>query len=244
MVAYGFILSAELLAIPKRGAINLHASLLPDYRGASPVAHVLLDGLDETGVSTIWMDEGIDTGDVILQESVAIEPDENAGELAGRLSVVGAGLLARTVQQVADGTAPRTPQDKSVGKYCRKLRKDAGIVDWTKPATAVANHVRAMNPWPGAIAHLLEVAGEPLADPLTVRIDRARAVGVAGADPGSVRLDKAGDGGPRVLCECGDGALELVEVRPAGKRTMNALDWWRGLRAERARFSVQVADSV
>lgn len=228
VVAYGLILSRELLALPGRGAVNLHASLLPDYRGASPVAHAILDGRRETGVSTLWMDEGIDTGDVIFQRTVPIGDEETAGELSARLSQEGSALLVETVRAIERGQAPRTPQDRAAGTYCRKLRKEEGAVDWSRDAESLVRHVRAMTPWPGAFTALARPEGETLR--LTIERTRAAEAPIPG-EPGSVRL-----AGGRLLAATGRGALELVTVRPAGGRSLAAPEWWRGLRLEEGRF--------
>ncbi len=228
VVAYGCILSPGLLAVPRLGAINLHASLLPEYRGASPVAHAILDGRAETGVTTLWMNEGIDTGDVILQRRVAIGPEETAGELTAKLSREGGALIVETVRAVERGNAPRTPQDRAAGSYARKLRKEDGAIDWTQDAEHIARHVRAMTPWPGASTGLDTGGGKWL----RVQVERARAVvGPAGAVSGTVRLDRG-----RLVVACGRDGLELVAVRPAGSTTLPATDWWRGLRLEEGRF--------
>jgi methionyl-tRNA formyltransferase len=231
VVAFGCILSPELLAVPRLGCINVHASLLPEYRGASPIPCAILDGAAGTGVTTIWMDEGIDTGDVILQREVAIDPEETAGELSERLSREGAGLLVETLRAIEAGTAPRQPQDKSVGRYCRKLRKEQGVIDWSGDAEGVARHVRAMTPWPGARSSF---RAEPTAEPVEVTVERARVLDSVARDvaPGTVVPLAASS--PAVAC--GRGALELVRVRPAGRKSMAASDWWRGLRAAGGRF--------
>ena len=228
VVAYGFLLSPELLAAPRLGAINLHGSLLPDYRGASPVAQALLDGRRETGVSTLWMDAGIDTGDVIAQRALSIGEEESAGELTERLSHEGARLLVETLHDVAAGRARRTPQDRDRGTYCRKLKKSDGVIDWSLDAERVARHVRAMTPWPGAFTDL-EVGKTP---PMRILVERARATREAMAGgTGTVRAV-----GNRVLAACGQGSAELLQVRPAGRRSLPAAEWWRGLRLEEARF--------
>jgi methionyl-tRNA formyltransferase len=229
VVAYGLILSPEVLAVPRLGAVNLHASLLPDYRGASPVARAILDGRRETGVTTLWMDEGIDTGPVIFQRRVAIGDEETAGALGERLSREGGALLVETVRAIERGEAPRLPQDRAAGSYCRKLRKEEGAIDWTADAERVVRHVRAMTPWPGAFTGL----ALPGSEPLRVEIEEARALAEtpAGA-PGSVRL-----AGGRLVATAGRGGVEIVLVRPAGGRSLPAADWWRGLRLEEGRFA-------
>jgi methionyl-tRNA formyltransferase len=224
VVAYGAILSKELLAVPRLGCINLHASLLPRYRGASPIQAALLDGLHETGASTMWMDEGLDTGDVIHQRALAIGPDETAGELSARLAVDGARLLVETLDAVAAGRAPRTPQEHARATVTKKIRKADGFLDFAQPAQALHDRARAMTPWPGATARF---AGEP------VRFMRTRivpaAAAIAPAAPGTI-LGPGPSGGLAV--ECAPGALEILRVTPAGKPEMEAQAWWRGLRID------------
>jgi methionyl-tRNA formyltransferase len=218
VVAYGAILSPALLAVPKLGAINLHASLLPRYRGASPIQAALLDGATETGASTMWMDEGLDTGDVIATTRLAIEPDETAGELSHRLAAGGAKLLADTIAAVEAGTATRTPQPVDGVSVTKKIRKDAGRLDFTQPAERVHDRARAMTPWPGALA---EFAGEP------VRFARTRVAPSGAGAPGTVLGDGPSGG---LLVACGTGAIEVLRVVPAGRAEMDAQAWWRGLR--------------
>lgn len=230
IVAYGLILSPELLRVPRLGALNVHASLLPDYRGASPIACAIEDGVAGTGVTTMWLDDGIDTGDMVLQRYVPIDPEETAGELSDRLAHEGAKLLVDTLRAIEAGTAPRHPQDRNAGRYCRKLRKEQGAIDWSADAERVARHVRAVTPWPGARAAL---------GPIEVTIERARVFDLVAraAEPGSVL--SAAEVGPSEgpVVACGRGAIELVRVRPAGKKSMAAGDWWRGMRASGGRFA-------
>jgi methionyl-tRNA formyltransferase len=217
VVAYGAILSSELLLVPKLGAINLHGSILPRYRGASPIQAALLDGLPETGATTMWMDEGLDTGDMIATRTLPIGPEETAGELSARLATMGAALLADTLAQVEAGSASRTPQPSEGATVTKKIRKDDGRLDFTQPAQRVHDRARAMTPWPGALASF---AGE------TLRFARTRIAEGTGA-PGAV-LSTA-----PLIVACGEGALEVVRVVPAGKAEMDAPDWWRGLRASK-----------
>ena len=224
VVAYGAILSKALLAVPKLGAVNLHASLLPAFRGASPIQAALLAGLATTGNSTMWMDEGLDTGDVILQRSLGIGPGETAGELSARLAADGAELLAETVARIAAGDAPRTPQDDARASVTKKIRKSDGALDFTAPAKAVHDRARAMSPWPGAIARF---------DGAALRFERTRVAaedgdGNARPEPGAI-LGDGPQGG--LLVACGTGTIEVLRVRPAGRNDMDARDWWRGLRS-------------
>ena len=150
VVAFGAILSRELLAVPRLGSINLHGSLLPEYRGASPVQRALWDGRSATGVTTLWMDEGIDLGDVILQRWEPIRAEDDAGTLATRLATLGAPLLAESLLLAARGAAPRRAQNRAAGSYARKLVKSDGLMRWDRDADSVWNHQRAVTPWPGA----------------------------------------------------------------------------------------------
>ncbi len=225
VVAYGALLSPELLAVPRLGAVNLHASLLPAFRGASPIQAALLAGLDTTGNSTMWMAEGLDTGDVILQRALAIGPGETTGTLSARLAEDGARLLLETVERIEAGTAPRTPQDDARASVTRKVRKSDGWLDFAQPAQQVHARARAMTPWPGAVA---TYDGGP------VRFERTRVLADEEIDaggrpePGAIR-----DDGPQggLVVACGTGAIEVLRVRPAGRNDMNARDWWRGLRS-------------
>jgi methionyl-tRNA formyltransferase len=223
VVAYGAILSPALLAVPKLGAINLHGSILPRYRGASPIQAALLDGLTETGVTTMWMDQGLDTGDRIEERTLAIGPDETAGELSARLATLGATLLADTVGAVEAGTASRTPQPAEGATVTKKIRKDEGRLDFSQPARRVHDRARAMTPWPGALASF---GGE------TLRFVRTRLAEGAGA-PGAILSTDP------LIVACGEGAIEVARVVPAGKAEMDASAWWRGLRASKddARFT-------
>ena len=224
VVAYGAILSKELLAVPRLGCINLHASLLPRYRGASPIQAALLDGLRETGASTMWMDEGLDTGDVIHQRALAIGPDETAGELSARLAADGARLLVETLDAVAAGRAPRTPQDHARATVTKKIRKADGFLDFARPATTLHDRARAMTPWPGATALF---RGEP------VRFTRTRVVPAASRVAPAARGTILGPGpSGGLVVECATGALEILRVTPAGKPEMEAQAWWRGLRID------------
>ena len=223
--------------MPRLGSVNLHASLLPDYRGASPIQAALLDGRAETGNTTLWIDEGLDTGDMILARALAIGPDETAGELSTRLAADGARLLVETVERIARGDAPRKRQDRARGSLTRKIRKEAGRLDFTRPAGEVHDRARAMTPWPGAV---VAFAGQPVIFERT-RLASFGAVPSAGAGSTGTRADVSserarpgavlgtGAGGGLVVA-CGVGAIEVLRIRPAGKGSMEAAAWWRGLR--------------
>jgi len=219
VVAFGAILKPELLRLPRLGAINLHGSLLPDYRGAAPVQRALWDGRAWSGVSTLWMDEGIDTGDVILQRWHPIGAEDDAGSLAAALAAAGAPLLAESLVLAHEGRAPRRPQERGAGSYAGKLTKRDGELDWTLDAVAVWNHQRAVTPWPGAAAsfqgrRLQIIAARPL-DLLPREVAPGTVLGVE-------------TDGVRVACR--RGALSLLRLKPEAKGEMGAADWARGAR--------------
>ena len=219
--------------MPRLGSVNLHGSLLPEYRGASPVQRALWDGRAFTGVTTLFMDEGIDTGEMILQRWLAIEPGDTAGTLAVKLAELGAPLLAESLLLAAAGKAPRRPQPEGSGSYAGKLRKRDGAVDWAADATTVWNRVRAVTPWPGATTlhegrRLLVTAGWPhhrLAVPETA---------------GTV-LAVTCEG---VMVACDPGVLLVTRVKPEGRKEMDAAAWARGARlAPGARLETAAEDA-
>jgi methionyl-tRNA formyltransferase len=219
VVAFGAILSPALLALPRLGAVNLHGSLLPEYRGASPVQRALWDGRAFSGVTTLFMDEGVDTGEMILQRWLAIAPEDHAGTLAAKLAELGAPLLAESLLLAAAGKAPRRPQAREDGSYARKLRKEDGVVDWGLDATMVWGRQRAVTPWPGATTacegrRLLVTAAWP-----HHRLEVPE-------PPGTV-LAVTREG---VMVACGPGVLLVTRVKPEGRAEMSAAEWARGAR--------------
>lgn len=220
VVAFGAILSGDLLGLAKKGAINLHGSLLPRYRGAAPVERALWDGCAVTGVTTIWMDEGIDTGDILLQRALAVRPEDDAHTLAERLAVLGAELLAASVVLATSGNAPRVPQGGEGASYARKLTPADGVVDWNLDAVTVWNRLRAMTPRPGARTAF---RGRQLT------LERAEPWDAlaASAPPGTVLEVVAGRG---IRVACAPGSLLVRLVRPQDKRSMPADEWARGAR--------------
>jgi len=230
VVAFGAILSRELLAVPKIGSINLHGSLLPDYRGASPVQQALWDGRPASGVTTLWMDEGIDTGDLILQRWEPILAEDDAESLARRLAAIGAPLLVESLLSAARGSAPRITQDGQAGSYARKLEKGDGVVDWSLDVDTVWNHQRAVTPWPGASTQL---RGKPV---LLMRTRPWHRID-SGSPPGAF-LGTFGEG---VGVACGSGALQILALKPEGRSEMSGASWARGARlALGDRFGVEV----
>src|SRR5258708_6473167 len=150
VAAYGQILSNDVLAVPERGGINVHASLLPRFRGAAPIAWAIYHGETQTGVTIIQMSTRLDAGNMLAQEAVAIGPEETAGELEARLAPLGARLALQTIQEIEQGQTKSLPQDVSLVSKAPKLTKEHGLIDWTRPAQAVCNQIRAMQPWPTA----------------------------------------------------------------------------------------------
>jgi methionyl-tRNA formyltransferase len=234
VVAFGVILTPELLAVPRLGAVNLHGSLLPEYRGASPVQRALWDGRAFSGVTTLFMDEGVDTGAMILQRWLAIEPNDTAGTLAARLAELGAPLLAESLLLAHGGRAPRRPQPAAGGSYAGKLHKRDGAIAWAAEATTVWNHARAVTPWPGATARL---SGRRLL--VTAAWPHHR---LAVPEPPGTVLGVTGEG---VMVACDPGVLLVTRVKPEGRREMSAAEWARGARLERgARFEADVEETT
>jgi methionyl-tRNA formyltransferase len=213
VVAYGLILPEPVLAAPREGCLNLHASLLPRWRGAAPIQRAIMAGDAETGVCIMRMDEGLDTGPVCLMERVAIGPDETAGALHDRLAVIGADLMVRALAALSRGGLDARPQADGGVTYAAKIDKAEARIDWSRPAAVLHDHIRGLSPFPGAW-----FAGR---DGRTrVKVLRAEKVPGAGA-PGTV-LDDA------LTVACGEDALRLVEVQRQGKGVMTAADLLRG----------------
>lgn len=219
VVAFGAILTREVLALPRLGCVNLHGSLLPDYRGASPVQRALWDGRAASGVTTLFMDEGIDTGDCVLQRWAPIDDDDDAAALAQRLSALGGPLLAETLKLAHAGDAPRVPQDRATGSYAKKLAKADGVIEWALDAETVWNRARAVTPWPGAQTSL---AGRRVTIVKSKPLHRMS----TGAAPGTVL--EANEVGVTVACE--PGALQVLQLKPEGRAELAAAEWARGAR--------------
>jgi len=217
---YGEILKPVALEATRLGGVNLHGSLLPRYRGAAPVQWAVLNGDAQSGVTVIQMTPGLDAGPSLGQSSTPIDHDETAGELEVRLAAIGADLSSRVIAQLADGSAVGTPQDDSLRTKAPRLKKEDGLVDWSRPAQRVKDQVRGTNPWPRAFASVPLEKGPPV----RLVIDRVAVVDGGGA-PGEVL-----EAGQRLVVACAEGAVELVEVQPAGKRRMSAGEWLHGTR--------------
>mgnify|MGYP000585197175 CR=1 FL=1 len=214
VAAYGLLLPQAVLDIPRRGCLNIHASLLPRWRGAAPIQRAILAGDSETGVTIMQMDAGLDTGDMLLKRTCPIDPDETGGSLHDKLAALGGAAI---VQALADLEHLRPePQDDSQATYARKLDKAEARLDWHQPAAQLAREVRAFNPWP--VSHTL-LDGQPL------RIWQARARDeTLGAEPGTV-VSTDSDG---IAVACGDGVLLLQQIQPAGSKAMSAAAFLHG----------------
>ena len=223
VIAFGQMLRTPLLSLPRHGAINLHASLLPEYRGAAPVAWAVLRGETETGLTVIQMTERMDAGDILGQRAAPIGPDETAGELAERLAGLGARLVAEVVRDLALEQVERRAQNDAQATLAPRLKKSDGLVRWDQPAPAVHNQIRGTTPWPGATTFLRPRPGKP---PLRLVLTRTRllqATGDAGK-PGVV-LAASAEG---LDVAAARGAVRILELTPAGKRNMSAADFLRG----------------
>lgn len=218
VVAYGKILPPAVLSIPRFGCVNVHASLLPKYRGAAPIQWAVIRGEQKTGVTTMLMDEGLDTGAVLLKEETPISNDDTAETLADRLSVMGAGLLVTTLKGLREGSLTPVPQ-AGEPSYAPILRKEDGRIVWSKAAVEIADLVRGTHPWPGAFCSL---SGE------RVTVLQARPVGTPAQGPAGTVALIAHDA---VHVSTGAGTIALIEVKPDGRRAMNAAAFLRGKRA-------------
>lgn len=223
VASYGEILRAPLLELPPLGCFNVHASLLPRWRGASPIQRAIAAGDAETGITIQRIVLALDEGDILLQRTLRIGADETAGELAARLAPLGGEAAVDALDLLAADEAVFTPQDAALATYAKKLRKDDGLIDWSKPADELQRFVRAMNPWP--VAHTSLAGGKQL------NVLRARVVSDASvpADhpPGSLLVSEG-----RLVVRCGAGLLELYEIKPAGKSAMAGAAFLRGARLE------------
>ncbi len=220
--AYGQILSAELLGVPRVGAVNLHGSILPAYRGAAPVARAIQNGETETGVTVIHMTPRVDAGGMIAVARTPIDPDETAGELEARLALLGAPLTLEALAAIAAGRAEVIPQDPSLVTKAPKLRKEDGLIDWSRSALEIHNLTRAMQPWPIASTTWHPLPWTPKG-PLRLIVHKTQPVAGQG-EPGAV-LTATDD---ELIVAAGEGAVRLLTVQVPGKRPMGAADFLRG----------------
>ena len=220
VVAFGQLLSKEILDMPKYGCVNVHASLLPAYRGAAPIENVIIDGCKKTGVTTMMMDVGLDTGDMIEQVEVLINDNETSESLHNKLSHVGANLLVKTLQDIEAGTMTRTKQDDEKSNYVGMLHKSLGLIDFNKNAVVIERLIRGLNPWPSAYTHM---------DGKTLKIWSANVVlDEFNGDNGSVVMVTKSS----FIVKCGEAALEITEVQMEGKKRMNVEAFLRGYKVQ------------
>jgi methionyl-tRNA formyltransferase len=219
VMAYGQILPRSVLEIPPVACLNLHASLLPRHRGAAPIQASIVAGDRESGVTVMYMDEGLDTGDILLQSVLEIARDETGGSLHDRIGQVAPGALEQALTYLEKGNAPRLPQDSSEATYAPKLQRDDGRIDWTESAALIERKIRAFDPWPGAFTLLRNAAGAER----KLKIFSAAVTGSANAVPGKILRS---DG--LIVIATKDGAVALGEVQLEGKRRMSAAEFLRG----------------
>ncbi len=214
VVAFGQILPKDILESPKYGAINVHGSLLPNYRGAAPIQWAVINGDKVTGITTMHMDEGLDTGDMILKKEIEIGEEETAGELYDRMAMLGAEALSETLKLIEKGEAKREKQPEEY-TYAPMLTKETGKIDWNKKTEEISSLVRGVNPWPGAYT---ELNGKKFK---ISRVAKANGNGI----PGSIISASSKEG---LIIATTDGAIELIEIQPENKKKMLAKDYLRG----------------
>lgn len=220
VAAFGQILSGEILEMPKYGCVNIHASLLPKYRGAAPIQWAVIDGEEKTGVTIMQMNEGLDTGDIITQREVLIGPEETGESLFGKLSLLGAELLVDTLPSIEQGTAVRRPQGDQSSTYARMLRKEDGRIDWTQTSKQIEQKVRGMNSWPSAYT---------MWKGKTLKIWKAGWNQAVHANPPGtvVAVDK-----DSFAVACGEGVIRIMELQLEGKKRMPVKDFLLGYQLE------------
>ncbi len=227
VMAYGQILPKSVLEIPPIACLNLHASLLPRHRGAAPIQAAIAAGDNETGITVMFMDEGLDTGDILLQVPLSISPNETGGSLHDRLAEIAPAALLAALAQLNAGSAPRIPQEDALATYAAKLERTNGRIDWTQDASTIERHIRAFDPWPGTFTELTDAAGKTR----HLKIFRARLIPEIAAPPGTItRPDES------VVVATGCGGLRLDEVQLEGKRRMPAAEFFRGFSSPSPHF--------
>ncbi len=225
VVAYGQILPTEIIHLPESGCINIHASLLPRYRGASPINRAIIDGETKTGITTMLMDEGMDTGPVLLQEEIEIRPDDTAGSLSERLSHLGSGIILKTLEALKTGDVKPEPQSGEIS-YAPLMKKTDGLIDWTKNAPELLNFIRGMNPWPGAYTFL---EGERL------KILGAKTQDEDGKAGTVKRVSK-----DELVIGAGKKSISVLEIQPPGKKAMRIRHYLQGKKLEQGmKFGMQ-----
>ena len=219
VVAFGQLLPKAILDIPKYGCVNVHASLLPKYRGAAPIQWAVIDGEEVSGVTTMLMDEGLDTGDMLEKAEIVLDEKETGGSLFDKLSALGGELILSTLEKMENGTITRTPQGDSTTSYAKMLKKTMGEIDWHMEAVKIERLIRGLNPWPSAYTSL---KGK------TVKIWSADVVaGESTGNPGRVTVTK-----DKLLVECGENFLSITELQLEGKKRMETAAFLRGFTVE------------
>ena len=218
VAAYGQILPQAILDLPRFGCLNVHTSLLPKYRGAAPIQWAILEGEPETGVTIMKMDAGLDTGDILTQQQTPINPEDNSQILHDRLAQIGAALLVQTIRDYVAGKITPRPQPAQGATHARKITKEDGHLDWTKPARTLWNRIRAFMPWPGAFTHL---PSQPR--PHLLKIWQAEVADQSGQPGQILHADKTG-----IVVACGEKALRILNLQREGGRRMTAQEFLAG----------------
>ena len=229
IIAYGQIVPARLLSIPKHGWINLHGSLLPKYRGAAPIQWAIANGETSTGLTTMRIDAGMDTGDMLLQAELPISADETTPQLAARMAEAGAPLMAETLRGIASGTISPHPQNHDLATYAPLLKREDGRIDWTRSAQEIYNRMRAFTPWPGAFTTFRGQTVHFWAEPVSKDLSgpqSGRTSDLGGQAPGTLRIHAQ-----RLFVDCGGATvLRVVSVKREGGKSVDAMEYAHGVR--------------
>ena len=237
VAAFGQILSKEILDLPRLGCVNVHASLLPAYRGAAPIQWAVINGEEKSGVTIMQMDEGLDTGDILLQEEIPLVADETGESLYNKMAKLGGELLVKALPMIEQGTLTPVRQDDAASCYAPMLQKEMGNIDWTMPAVKIERLVRGLNSWPGAYTFMngkmlkiwgAEVCGAGVCGGAASAAGEPSDVPAAGAEPGTV----VGTDKKKIYVACGEGVLALTEVQYEGKKRMNTQAFLLGAKVE------------
>jgi len=220
VIAFGQKIGNQLIALPAKGAINVHASLLPKYRGAAPINWAIVNGEKETGISIITLAEKMDAGDILAQTKTAIEPNETAGQLHDRLATMAAPLLIETIEKIANNSAVYTRQDHSKATMAPKLKKSDGFLDFTEPADSLAKKILGFSPWPGASAVYVSKKTGKHTRVIIANAQIVEAANTAGLSPGTL------DDNLSVIC--GQGTIKILKIKPEGSRLMDFTDFVNG----------------
>lgn len=238
VAAYGKILKKDFLEIPRYGCINVHASLLPRWRGAAPIPWAIISGDEYTGVTIMQMDETMDTGDILLQRRIKIAPQENSVTLFEKLALMGGELILEALKKLGNGELVPLKQDDSLASYAPMLKKEMGHIEWSKSALSIERSIRGLYPWPGSFGYsngrLIKIISAGLSDgpPGTISDDRKIiSAGLSDGPPGTISDDRPGTvrvAEGRIFILTGDGWIEIYKLQPAGKNIMKAEDFLRG----------------